>query len=69
MAGKYGPRTDIIISEEAAKQLEFLALIERARMNDQTIPVEDLVERMIAAKYEKTQKAFNQVMEALEKEE
>lgn len=69
MPSRYGPKTDLVISEEAAKQLEFLALIERARMNDQSIPVEDLVERMIAAKYEKTQKAFNQVMEALEKED
>jgi hypothetical protein len=68
MPSRYAPKTDITLSEEAAKQLEFLALIERARMNDQTIPVEDLVERLIAAKYEKTQKAFNQVMESLEKE-
>lgn len=64
----YGPKTDLVISEEAAKQLEFLVMIERARMNDQNIPVEDIVERMIAARYEKTQAAFNKAMEAVEKE-
>ena len=68
MPGRYGPRTDIVISEEAAKQLEFLVLIERAMMNDQGIPESDIIERMIAAKYEKTRAKFNTAMKEIEEQ-
>lgn len=67
-ARNYGPRTDLIISEEAAKELEFLMLIERAMQGDQSIPESDIVERLIHAKYEKTQEAFKAAMEKVEKE-
>ncbi len=66
--GTYGPRTDLIISEEAAKELEFLMLIERAMQSDQNIPESDIVERLIHAKYEKTQTAFKAAMTAVEQE-
>lgn len=68
MPSRYGPKTDLTISEETSKQLEFLALIERAMQGDQNIPVEDIVERLIAAKYEKTQAAFKTAMAAVEQE-
>ena len=58
-AGRYGPRTDIVIGEEAAKQLEFLLLIKRAREGDQGIMENDVVEELIAFQYNEARKAFN----------
>lgn len=59
MAGRYGPRTDIVISEEAAKQLEFLLLIKRAQTGDQSTAENDVVEELIALQYNEVRAAFN----------
>lgn len=67
-AERYGPRTDIVISEDAAAKLQFLTMIERTRTNDQQIIESDIVESLIAACYEKVQAAFNKAMETLKGE-
>jgi hypothetical protein len=65
MPARYGPRTDIVISEQSANMLQFLTMIERTRTNDQQIAENDIVESLISARYDKVQTAFNKAMETL----
>lgn len=68
MPGRFGPKQDIVIGEEAAQQLQFLVLIERAMQGDPNIPENDIVERLIAARYAKAQEHFKKAMAHVEQE-
>lgn len=65
-AGRYGPQTNLVISEESAKQLEFLVMISRAYKGDQNIEGNDVVEDLVAQQYNKVRAVFNKAMETLE---